>query len=260
MFRTLIKTSVLIADCPAEGIAAVDWRRSNGLPEDASNAVRIETGSDSEATFRAIAAEWPDVIDRNADVRNCYDWIPDLPGRWTKGFGCEGSFSTWQVPWGPTERHDWARVRLPASTIRGLLAHSEDAIVEAIRAWHAAYDARVVACEQRIRDNQTEYAAYQAEKARLRQDSEAKAAKLREARELLADDLATLTRTREALDTLAEFLAAVPLDALQGTVRRLADDGTHRACQAVRERIEAASPVVIFDREEEEENEDEDED
>jgi hypothetical protein len=72
------------------------------------------------------------------------------------------------------------------------------------------------------------------------------------ARELLSDEIERLTDQRDTaqtdLETLAEFLAAVPLDALAGTVKRTA--ANDNAVTELEEKIEAAAPAphYIFDR------------
>lgn len=91
----------------------------------------------------------------------------------------------------------------------------------------------------------------EAEKLRLAHENASRAKRLAAARELLKDDLDRLTEARADRATLADFLAAVPQDALRGTLKRLcANDEARRRLE---EKVEAASPTkVIFHDEEDE--------
>lgn len=70
------------------------------------------------------------------------------------------------------------------------------------------------------------------------------------ARELLSEELRKMSERITALrtdrDTLAEFLAAVPQDALRGTLKAIVGSSSSQRISELRQRVEDASPVYIF--------------
>lgn len=82
-------------------------------------------------------------------------------------------------------------------------------------------------------------------KAEAKAEAEAEAKRrMDEAKELLKDALAEGKGWERDRRVLAEFLAAVPDDAMRGTLKRLA--GAAEEIAALKRKIEAASPVAIF--------------
>jgi len=123
----------------------------------------------------------------------------------------------------------------------------------------AHVDAAILAANERIA---TKRAEWQTELERRRAEAEveqqAKAAKeaaLSSARELLAGEIAILerhtTNALERLVILSDFLCKVPLDALRGTLRKLAHDGQQSTIDALQEKVEDAATRYVFTRDEE---------
>lgn len=74
--------------------------------------------------------------------------------------------------------------------------------------------------------------------------------KLAEARELLKSDLEERDNLKKRLEILGDFLSEVPLDALQGTAKKIAH--SDEAIESLKEKIEDASPNWIFSRRDDE--------
>jgi hypothetical protein len=124
----------------------------------------------------------------------------------------------------------------------------------------ADVDLAIIAAAVRIEQQHTEYEAKQAEitaAAEARKaEKEQREQKLAEARELLSDELAAGKKAQEDRSILAGFITALPADAKRGALRKLAAESTGDAVNALRQKIEDASPVWIlkdFDEEDDEE-------
>lgn len=110
-------------------------------------------------------------------------------------------------------------------------------------------DAKRSACLAEKAAREEKEAAEQAAKAE-------KERALSVARELLAKDLAERDKLKQQRDELSAFLAAIPLDALRGTIKRLVSDESEIAARI--KLIEDASSVWIFsNRDDDEEDDDE---
>jgi hypothetical protein len=64
MFDIQVKLKVILADCPEDGLAAIDFRRQYGIPDAPSNMVALEFVSDGEDLCRAAAR----YLNRSADL------------------------------------------------------------------------------------------------------------------------------------------------------------------------------------------------
>lgn len=120
-----------------------------------------------------------------------------------------------------------------------------DAAIQAAMAKLAAMRAEQ---EQRQR-------AFEAEKAERERARAAQAAAIAQARELLSDELDRLRHYEQDRRTLGEFLAAVPADALRGTLRSVATSDDTIA--ALKKKIEDATPVCVFNKFDNDESDDE---
>ena len=253
MFRINFERSVRIEGCPDSGVAAIDFRRNHGLPDLPDNDQKVEIRLTSERVARRAAelgmldyaadlgTDW-DAAPRQFSVRP-YEEIPKTPVR---GESC----------------FDRIRVVLPPATVGALLdppqtagAGREDAVIAVLEAaasrrtlllaeWHAARDAEI---ERR----HVEKIEQEATARKLAEAHEVQERKLAEARELLAGVLANGETAQHSLAVVCDFLAAVPNDALRGTLRTLTADAGAEAMQLLQERIENASPVTIFTEDEE---------
>lgn len=139
--------------------------------------------------------------------------------------------------WGWGSRYGWYIPQIDADAPTA--AEIDAAIV--------ALDANLVARREEIA---RETAKQKAEEAACKAEQEAAEAARVEARCLLSDEIAKLVDARnEAANdrlTLSEFLAAVPQDALRGTLKKIAT--SPEAINALREKVESAATLwKIFD-------------
>jgi len=183
---------------------------------------------------------------------------------------------------------------LPAQVIREVLTGSEPAILAVVQAYADAvqseYEARVqkwlrkpidewifrlgtpyvcgpgcgysadIADDPRMLARREEAVAFLTrEQEAERESREQRRAQIAAARELLADELEAGRVAKANLRTVAEFLAAVPDDALRGTLRTLTESAGSTATAELRAAIEDASPVTIFDADEDADEDDGDE-
>lgn len=122
----------------------------------------------------------------------------------------------------------------------------------------AEIDVAISAAYDRIATDRAEAERRQAERtaeeAASKARREEKQAAIAAARELLAYELEQGQQCEKDRQILSEFLAAVPQDALRGTLRRLA--GEVDAADELQKRVEDASPELIFDDEDSDEDSD----
>lgn len=112
----------------------------------------------------------------------------------------------------------------------------------------AEIDAAIVAAANELAEKRREYEVEkikrQAEAAEEKRREEEQKQKLAEAKALLAPQLERLEKVESDRRTLADFLAGIPDDALRGRLKAMASSPD--AIEALREKVENASPVVIF--------------
>ncbi len=95
-------------------------------------------------------------------------------------------------------------------------------------------------------------AAAEAREAEKLAAEEAKAA----ARELLKKELGEIESLKDYRATLSQFLSKIPLDALQGTAKRMAGATDSEAVDELREKVESASTEWVFSNRDDEEDDD----
>src|SRR5271166_2583993 len=118
-------------------------------------------------------------------------------------------------------------------------------------------DTAIAAMVAELAQERAEYVREKAEReardAEEKRVKEEAAAKLTAARELLAAEIDALKDTaskREQQRTiLAHFLTHVPNDALRGALESAVADGSQEAIEKLRQTVEDASPVLIFEDE-----------
>lgn len=246
MFKFQIERTVVIEGCPVSGLAAVDFRRANGLPDATDNEVVIAADITSESLVRALAAVGVDVdgggdIDRRKTYSGGLSWY--RRSQWGRpGHINECTYS----------------VSAPSSLLMRILNRTTDedylaAIVE-LMAIHVADRQKAIAAWD------VAEAAHAEDVAREKAEQASKAEALVAARLLLAKELAFGEKRKEAVSTLSHFLANVPVDALKGTLKAMTADSQGESIESLKARVEAASDEWLFSNRDDEEPDDDDDD
>lgn len=141
------------------------------------------------------------------------------------------------TPSNPEQRWDTSHyggeLSVPAELAVRLLADELAAICELC-------DLRIAQKAKQVAEWEEQRCAHEVELA----SAAALAVALSDARLLLAEELKDGRTAKANLRIVSEFLAAIPTDALRGTVKRLA--GSHDIAAELMAKIEDASPVHIF--------------
>ena len=251
MYQINISRDVIIQDCPENGLAAVDFRRAAGLPEDTSNEIRLDVSAQDEAVIRAIAAVCPCAIDASGDFTSWHSLaLPDTrytyqAQAWAKvlddamprvgvamrAFSAAGSaVVTTEAPF-----------VLPAAIIAGVLR--KPLTPSAMLAFVAAWCHEFARCLTIVQGWRATFLEQQAKEAAEKQAAELA---LATARELLAEELAAGAKAKADLETVSNFLSEIPQDALRGTLRRLTAGHDQAAVTAMQRKVEEASPYQVF--------------
>lgn len=239
MFKFQIERIVQIQGCPENGLEAIDFRQQNGLSAEPNNKVLIELDVTDEQLVRKCK-EIGIEVDRNGDVllRQAYStgnwWV--RRGKWSR----------------PGHKYDssYLLVASPELLVR-VLCGDRDAFIELL-------DIHVNDCK-RAEEAWEEAELNHVLMLRLQEEENAKTKlAMAAARELLKDELAELQELKNNRSQLSHFLANIPLDALQGTLKRMTADSQDKSVDALRDAVEEASDKWIFsNRDDEQEQEDE---
>jgi len=246
MFKFQIERTVEIEGCPRSGLAAVDFRRANGLPDGTDNTVDISCDMVSEKTVRECAAVGATITHSgDVDERKTYSGGTGWYRRntWNRpGYSGEGTYY----------------LTVPPSLIVRLL--NDDSSVSYGTAWselialHFAEQAKAVAAWEAAD------AAHDEKMAREKAEKVAKDEAVAAAKLLLADDLKQRDKLKQAVSELSEFLANIPMDALQGTLKRMTEGAHGVSIDERKKTIEDASDQWIFSNRDDEVSDDDDSD
>jgi len=230
MFTISIDRMAKIAGCPSGGLAALDFRRSHGLPDGTDNRVRLQLEFTDEEIIRSISRFG--FVDTQCNLL----WHNGIFSR------CEPFRPHQEQPYYFPYYTDGTVAFDPALLAR-VIAGDHQAVAELCSAY---YQERTTAKTQWAADR----AAYQEKVKQQQEEREEAQRQLTKARELLAAELQQGETAAANLRILGNFLSSVPQDALRGTLKSLTAGAGHDALEALQKSVEDASPYYrIFEKE-----------